>query len=63
MKTNGAGSALHERADTSSRGLEDLLHQAPQKYFTLGWLISSLQQRSFGIVVLFKQLAVRRIDG
>jgi hypothetical protein len=37
----------------SSRVLEDLLHQAPQKYFTLGWLISNLQQRSFGIVVLF----------
>ena len=37
----------------SSRVLEDLLHQAPPKYFTLGWLISNLQQRSFGIVVLF----------
>ena len=37
----------------SSRVLEDLLHQAPPKYFTLGWLIANLQQRSFGIVVLF----------
>jgi hypothetical protein len=37
----------------SSRVLEDLLLQAPPKYFTLGWLISNLQQRSFGIVVLF----------
>jgi hypothetical protein len=34
----------------SSRVLEDLLHQAPP--LTLGWLISNLQQRSFGIVVL-----------
>jgi hypothetical protein len=33
--------------------LEALLHQAPPKYFTLGWLISNLQQRSFGAVVLF----------
>jgi hypothetical protein len=37
----------------SSRVLEDLLHQAPPECFTLGWLISNLQQRSFGIVVLF----------
>ena len=37
----------------SSRVLEDLLHQAPPEYFTLGWLISNLHQRSFGIVVLF----------
>jgi hypothetical protein len=36
----------------SSRVLEDLLHQAPPECFTLGWLISNLQQRSFGIVVL-----------
>jgi hypothetical protein len=35
-----------------SRLLEDLLHQAPPDCFTLGWLISNLQQRSFGIVVL-----------
>jgi hypothetical protein len=37
----------------SSRVLEDLLNQAPPERFTLGWLISNLQQRSFGIVVLF----------
>jgi hypothetical protein len=37
----------------SSRVLEDLLHQAPPECFTLGWLISNLQQRSFGIVILF----------
>jgi len=37
----------------SSRVLEDLIHQAPPERFTLGWLISNLQQRSFGVVVLF----------
>src|ERR1700730_12078552 len=37
----------------SSRVLEDLLQQAPPECFTLGWLLSNLQQRSFGIVVLF----------
>ena len=37
----------------SSRVLEDLLRKAPPECFTLGWLISNLQQRSFGIVVLF----------
>ena len=37
----------------SSRVLEDLLHQAPPEFFTFGWLVSTLQQRSFGIVVLF----------
>ena len=37
----------------SSRVLEDLLDQAPADYFTLGWLMSTLHQRSFGIVILF----------
>jgi hypothetical protein len=37
----------------SSRVLEDLLDQAPADYFTLGWLMSILHQRSFGIVMLF----------
>jgi hypothetical protein len=37
----------------SSRVLEDLLHQAPPECFTIGWLMSALHQRSFGIVVLF----------
>ena len=37
----------------SSRALRDLLHQAPADYFTLGWLMSTLHQRSFGIVMLF----------
>lgn len=38
---------------SSSRMLEALLDQAPADYFTLGWLISILHQRSFGIVMLF----------
>jgi hypothetical protein len=37
----------------SSRVLEDLLDQAPADYFTLAWLMSTLHQRSFGIVILF----------
>jgi hypothetical protein len=37
----------------SSRVLKDLLHQAPADHFTLGWLMSTLHQRSFGIVMLF----------
>jgi hypothetical protein len=37
----------------SSRVLEDLLDQAPADTFTLGWLMSTLHQRSFGIVMLF----------
>ena len=36
----------------SSQVLAGLLHQAPPEYFTLGWLISNLHQRSFGIVIL-----------
>jgi hypothetical protein len=37
----------------TSRVLENLLHQAPAEYFTLGWLMSALHRRSFGIVTLF----------
>src|SRR5437899_757012 len=37
----------------SSRVLGDLLQQAPPDYFTLGWLMSALHERSFGIVILF----------
>jgi hypothetical protein len=35
-----------------SHALEDVLHQAPLECFTLGWLMSSLPQRSFGVVLL-----------
>jgi hypothetical protein len=37
----------------SSRVLEEVIDQAPADYFTVGWLTSTLQQRSFGIVMLF----------
>jgi hypothetical protein len=37
----------------SSRVLENLLYQAPGEYVTLGWLMSALHRRSFGIVTLF----------
>src|SRR6266487_4519753 len=36
----------------SSRVLEEVIDQAPAAYFTVGWLTSTLQQRSFGIVML-----------
>jgi hypothetical protein len=36
----------------SSRVLQDLLDQAPVDYFTLGWLMSALRRRSFGIIML-----------
>jgi len=36
----------------SSQVLETLLDQAPADFFTFGWLISALHQRSFGIVML-----------
>ena len=37
----------------SSQVLEELLGQVPADHFTLGWLMSVLHQRSFGIVILF----------
>jgi hypothetical protein len=37
----------------SSWVLKDLLNQAPADDFTLGWLMSTLHQRSFGVVMLF----------
>ena len=44
--------ATRERTP-SSRVLEDLLRQAPPDQFTLGWVLSTLHQRSFGVVILF----------
>jgi len=37
----------------SSRVLEAILDSAPADYFTLAWLTATLQQRSFGIMILF----------
>jgi hypothetical protein len=41
-----------ERTPTS-RVLEELLDQAPANYFTLGWLVIALHERSFFIIILF----------
>ena len=38
---------------SSSQMLEHVLDQAPAEYFTLGWLMLALRERSFGIVILF----------
>jgi hypothetical protein len=42
-----------KRRTPSSRLLEQVIGQAPADYFTVGWLTSTLQQRSFGFVMLF----------
>src|SRR6266508_2360344 len=44
----------------SSRVLEEVIDQAPADYFTVGWLTSTLQQRSFGIVMLLLGLLATR---
>ena len=36
----------------SSRVLQEVIRQAPAGYVTVGWLTSTLHQRSFGIVML-----------
>lgn len=46
------GTAGPKRAP-SSQVLEDLLHQSPAQDFTLGWLLSTLHERSFGVILLF----------
>ena len=38
---------------TCSRVLADIVRQTPRGHFTVGWLLSKLHQRSFGVVVLF----------
>src|SRR3954468_13064256 len=38
---------------TCSRVLADVVRQTPTGHFTLGWLLSKLHQRSFGVVMLF----------
>jgi hypothetical protein len=45
--------ATRERRIPSSQVLADLLRQAPKDHVTLGWLLSALHQRSFGVVILF----------
>src|SRR3954454_5765184 len=38
---------------TCSRVLADLVRQTPTGHFTLGWVLSKLHQRSFGVVLFF----------
>ena len=51
--TYGTGLPATRERTPSSRVLADLLRQAPPDHFTLGWLLSTLHQRSFGVVILF----------
>ena len=51
--TYGTGLPATRERTPSSRVLADLLRQAPPEHFTLGWLLSTLHQRSFGVVILF----------
>ena len=41
-----------ENRAPSSRVLQEVIRQAPAGYVTVGWLTSTLHQRSFGIVML-----------
>ncbi|TMJ79302.1 MAG: exopolysaccharide biosynthesis protein, partial [Alphaproteobacteria bacterium] len=36
----------------SSRVLEEVIHQVPAEYVTVGWLTSILHRHSFGIIIL-----------
>jgi hypothetical protein len=50
---NGEHSTRKKPRTPSSRILQDVLDNAPENHFTLGWLMSALRERSFGIVILF----------
>ena len=50
---HGTGLPVARQRTPSSRVLEDLLRKAPKDHFTLGWVMSTLHQRSFGVVILF----------
>src|SRR6478609_606956 len=50
---HGTGLPVARQRTPSSRVLEDLLRKAPEDHFTLGWVMSTLHQRSFGVVILF----------
>src|SRR5256886_15175210 len=36
----------------SSQVLQEVIHQAPGEYVTVGWLTSTLRRHSFGIIIL-----------
>ena len=50
---HGTGLPVARQRTPSSRLLEVLLRKAPKDHFTLGWVMSTLHQRSFGVVILF----------
>jgi hypothetical protein len=41
-----------KRRMPSSRVLEEVIHQAPAEYVTVGWLTSTMHRHSFGIIML-----------
>jgi hypothetical protein len=47
------GLLITTKPTTCSRVLADIVRQTPRGHFTVGWLLSKLHQRSFGVVVLF----------
>lgn len=49
---NRAGLPAKKPHTPSSRVLADLLCQAPKGHFSVGWMLSTLHQRSFGVVIL-----------
>jgi hypothetical protein len=48
-----AGLRITKPPTNCSRVLADLVRQTPRGHFTLGWVLSKLHQRSFGVVLLF----------
>ena len=52
-KTRRVGQAGTRLRAPTSHVLEQVISEAPADYFTLGWLTSTLHQRSFGLIMLF----------
>src|SRR6476620_5664783 len=50
---HGTSLPVARQRPLSSRVFEHLLRKAPKDHFTLGWVMSTLHQRSFGVVILF----------
>ncbi len=50
---HGTGRPATRQRTPISRVLADLLREAPADHFSLGWLLSTLRERSFGVVMLF----------
>src|SRR4051812_12761191 len=50
---HGTGLPVARQRTPISRVLENLLTKAPKEHFTLGWVMTTLHQHSFGVVTLF----------